>query len=145
MKDKRFEHRYLTFKLKDVKKYLTRDQQEQLEDLANAVADGRKLEGKDSVEGIFIEQDWPEYEPTAKSLLSRLAGDPKEKGVFEKFRALIGYVQNGSDVVVSVFQDDATNSYHLVAKSMGKTIWSEHNDCFTKLINDAYDKHAEKF
>lgn len=75
MRDKRFEHRYLTFKLKDVKKYLTRDQQEQLEDLANAVADGRKLEGKDSVEGIFIEQDWPEYNAAAFALHTRFAGN----------------------------------------------------------------------
>lgn len=75
MRDKRFEHRYLTFKLKDAKKYLTRDQQEQLEDLANAVADGRKLEGKDSFEGIFIERDWPEYNGAAFALHTRFAGN----------------------------------------------------------------------
>lgn len=75
MRDKRFEHRYLTFKLKDVKKYLTRDQQEQLEDLANAVADCRKADGKQQVEGIFIEQDWPEYNAAAFALHTRFAGN----------------------------------------------------------------------
>lgn len=79
MRDKRFEHRYLTLKLADVKKYLTRDQQEQLEDLANAVADGRKLECKQPTEGIFISKDWPEYELAAEALYTRITaqGQPK--------------------------------------------------------------------
>lgn len=79
MRDKRFEHRYLTLKLDDVRKYLTRDQQEQLEDLANAIADGRKLEGKPPTEGIFISNDWPEYEPAAEALYTHITaqGQPK--------------------------------------------------------------------
>ena len=80
MKDKRFENRYLILKLKDVKKYLTRDQQEQLEDLANAVADGRKSDGKDSFEGIFIERDWPEYQSASAALYNRISGKDIYKG-----------------------------------------------------------------
>lgn len=75
MRDKRFEHRYMTLKLADVKKYLTRDQQEQLEDLSNAIADGRKADGKQQVEGIFIERDWPEYNSAACALHTRFAGN----------------------------------------------------------------------
>ena len=80
MRDKRFEHRYLTLKLADVKKYLTRDQQEQLEDLANAVADGRNADGKQQVEGIFIARDWPEYQSASAVLYNRISGKDIYKG-----------------------------------------------------------------
>jgi len=80
MRDKRFEHRYLTLKLADVKKYLTRDQQEQLEDLANAVADGRNADGKQQVEGIFIANDWPEYQSASAALYNRISGKDIYKG-----------------------------------------------------------------
>lgn len=80
MRDKRFEHRYLTLKLADVKKYLTRDQQEQLEDLANAVADGRNADGKHQVEGIFIANDWPEYQSASAALYNRISGKDIYKG-----------------------------------------------------------------
>ena len=80
MRDKRFEHRYLTLKLADVKKYLTRDQQEQLEDLANAVADGRNADGKQQVEGIFITNDWPEYQSASAALYNRISGKDIYKG-----------------------------------------------------------------
>lgn len=80
MRDKRFEHRYMTLKLTDVKKYLTRDQQEQLEDLSNAIADGRKVDGKQQVEGIFIERDWPEYQSASATLYNRISGKDIYKG-----------------------------------------------------------------
>lgn len=80
MRDKRFEHRYMTLKLTDVKKYLTRDQQEQLEDLSNAIADGRKVEGKQQVEGIYIERDWPEYQSASAALYNRISGKDIYKG-----------------------------------------------------------------
>lgn len=80
MKDKRFEHRHMTLKLSDVKKYLTRDQQEQLEDLSNAIADGRKADGKQQVEGIFIERDWPEYQSASAALYNRISGKDIYKG-----------------------------------------------------------------
>lgn len=80
MRDKRFEHRYMTLKLVDVKKYLTRDQQEQLEDLSNAIADGRKVDGKQQVEGIFIERDWPEYQSASAALYNRISGKDIYKG-----------------------------------------------------------------
>ena len=80
MKDKRFENRYLTLKLSDVKKYLTRDQQEQLEDLSNAIADGRKADGKQQIEGIFIERDWPEYQSASAALYNRISGKDIYKG-----------------------------------------------------------------
>lgn len=80
MRDRRFEHRYATLKLADVKKYLTRDQQEQLEDLSNAIADGRKVDGKQQVEGIYIERDWPEYQSASAALYNRISGKDIYKG-----------------------------------------------------------------
>lgn len=63
----------------------------------------------------------------------------------DKIRELMGYVQNGSEVTIKLFQDDATHNYHIEAVSMGKVLWSEWDNCFITLINNAYEKHAEKF
>lgn len=65
--------------------------------------------------------------------------------VGDKLRALMGYIQNGSDVTIKLFQDDATNTFHVEAVSMGKVLWSEWDQCFLTVINKAYEKHAEKF
>lgn len=65
--------------------------------------------------------------------------------VGDKLRALMGYIQNGSDVTIKLFQDDATNTFHIEAVSMGKVLWSEWGQSFLTVINNAYEKHAEKF
>lgn len=144
MKDKRFENRYLTLKLKDVKKYLTRDQQEQLEDLANAVADGRKLEGKDSVEGIFIEQDWPEYKDASNALCDRING-LKVKTLAQLINGCMGYIENGTSISLCLSQDDATKYFSLCAVDCGEVLWRENETNIDMLFRAAYLKHAEKF
>ncbi len=80
MRDKRFENRYLTLKLADVKTYLTRDQREQLEDLADLVIHGRVADGKGVIEGIHIASDWPEYQSASAALYNRISGKDIYKG-----------------------------------------------------------------
>lgn len=63
----------------------------------------------------------------------------------KKLRDLMGYVENGSDQTIKIFQDDATGTYHIKAESMGKELWSEWHDTFDGVIEQAYEKHAEKF
>lgn len=75
MKDKRFEHRYVTLKVEDIKHFLTRDEQESLEDMCNKIAVCRKAAGRKELEGIFICNDWPEYNSAAFSLYTRISGN----------------------------------------------------------------------
>ncbi len=63
----------------------------------------------------------------------------------KKLRDLMGYVENGTDQTLSIFQDDATGTYHITAKFMNKEIWSEWHNTFEGVIEQAYEKHAEKF
>lgn len=80
MKDKRFENRYLVLKHADVKQYLTRDQREAIEDLTDIVVLGRVAEGKGVIEGIFIANDWPEYQSASAALYNRIKGKDIYKG-----------------------------------------------------------------
>lgn len=80
MKDKRFENRYLVLKHADVKQYLTRDQREAMEDLTDIVVLGRAAEGKGVTEGIFIANDWPEYQSASAALYNRISGKDIYKG-----------------------------------------------------------------
>ena len=80
MKDKRFENRYLVLKHADVKQYLTRDQREAMEDLTDIVILGRVAEGRGVTEGIFIANDWPEYQSASAALYNRISGNDIYKG-----------------------------------------------------------------
>ena len=69
----------------------------------------------------------------------------KKMKTLDKLRALMGYVENGTEQTLSIFQDDATGTYHIKAKNMGKEIWSEWHNTFEGVIEISYAKHAEKF
>ena len=79
MKDKRFQQRYVVLKLEDVKAFLSRDQREALEVIQETIDTYRKAVGKEQLEGIFINRDWPEYEAAANELHKRITapGAPK--------------------------------------------------------------------
>lgn len=79
MKDKRFQQRYIVLKLEDVKAFLSRDQRESLEEIQETIDSYRKAAGKEQLEGIFINREWPEYESAANELHKRITapGAPK--------------------------------------------------------------------
>jgi len=79
MKAKR-EIRYLVFKLKDVKKYLLPEEQEELDRLIAVVDECRFRDGKPLLECVVIESDWPEYEPTWEAVLSRIDRESTTSG-----------------------------------------------------------------
>lgn len=60
---------------------------------------------------------------------------------FEKLRALMGYVQNGTDACITVFQDDATRSYGVSCSLMGRRLWCETEDTLEMAIDKAYLIH----
>lgn len=53
---------------------------------------------------------------------------------FNKIRELMGYVEDGSDVVVSIYQDDATKTFHVRVGS-DSVHWGE---TLTEAINEAH-------
>ena len=66
-----------------------------------------------------------------------------ETNVLNKLHDLMGYVLNGSEGVISLYQDDATKTYHIERTVMGKKIWSEYGDSLSEVINKAWEKHGQ--
>lgn len=68
------ELRYRVFKIKDIEAYLTIDEQELLDDLGRKLNRHRLLDRKEILQGLFVERDWPEYEPTLQAIADRVDG-----------------------------------------------------------------------
>ena len=68
------EHRYYVAKKKDVEKYLSDDQQLQLDRLLTKIRIGRLNDGKVDVQTVCVDSDWPEYETVWKMLEARIDG-----------------------------------------------------------------------
>lgn len=68
------EQRYLTIKLSDLERAETKTPgiTEYIGNLLRIIEDVRTQSGKVKLEGIVIEKDWPEYEPTLKLLSERV-------------------------------------------------------------------------
>ena len=73
------EERYLVVKYKDMLKHLTIDEQMSLIELAKKVDAGRKSLGKQEIQCVVIEHDWPEYDEVWAMLASRVDGVPLYK------------------------------------------------------------------
>lgn len=65
------EERYVVFKLADLGNSLKGDE---IRQLAREYAEQRRTKGKEPLRGLFIESDWPEYEPTWKAIEARVTG-----------------------------------------------------------------------
>lgn len=65
------EERYVVFKSSDLK-HLTYDTLRALNVVCDEVARVRNIRGNKTLNGVFIESDWPEYEPTVKMLEQRI-------------------------------------------------------------------------
>ena len=68
------ENRYTVLKNKDIAKYLNDDEQEQLDDLFRKINRSRLLEGKEVVQGVFVENHWPECEQVWAMIEARVDG-----------------------------------------------------------------------
>lgn len=63
----------------------------------------------------------------------------------KKLERLMGYVQNGTDGIISLFQDDVTKDYSISRHTSGKTrrCWAASGASLTGAINKAYDEHKD--
>lgn len=75
-----------------------------------------------------------------KAELDGTDGEP-----LKKLERLMGYVQNGTDGIISLFQDDATMDYGISHRAPGKTTndWAVHGKSLAGAINKAYDEHKD--
>lgn len=65
------EDRYIVFKTSDLGNSLKGDE---IRRLAREYAEQRRLKGKEPLECVVVEKDWPEYEPTWKAIEARVTG-----------------------------------------------------------------------
>lgn len=65
------EDRYIVFKVSDLGNSLKGDE---IRRLAREYAEQRRLKGKEPLECVVVEKDWPEYEPTWKAIEARVTG-----------------------------------------------------------------------
>ncbi|KKO60336.1 hypothetical protein LG59_2290 [Serratia ureilytica] len=69
------ENRYLVIKYKDAIEALTVEQREALRSIAIAVTAHRLDNGRQPLEAVVIEADWPEYERVWEMIEARVKGD----------------------------------------------------------------------
>ena len=65
------EEHYIVFKISDLGNSLKGDE---IRRLAREYAEQRRLKGKEPLECVVVEKDWPEYEPTWKAIEARVTG-----------------------------------------------------------------------
>ena len=65
------EERYVVFKVSDLGNSLKGDE---IRRLAREYAEQRRLKGKEPLECVVVEKDWPEYEPTREAIEARVTG-----------------------------------------------------------------------
>ena len=75
------EERYVVFKVSDLGNSLKGDE---IRRLAREYAEQRRLKGKEPLECVVVEKDWPEYEPTWKAIEARMTGAQPAPSVPER-------------------------------------------------------------
>lgn len=66
------EHRYLVQKRKDVQEALSAHEAFMLGKLLHKISQHRKSKGKQPLQCVVVESDWPEYESTWKAIEERV-------------------------------------------------------------------------
>lgn len=63
----------------------------------------------------------------------------------KKLERLMGYVQNGTDGIISLFQDDATMNYGISRHTPGRTrkVWVMFGASLEQAINAAHENHGD--
>lgn len=85
------------------------------------------------------------FGPVFSQLIFQLAEIKRKSQLLDQLRDLMGYVQNGTDGIITLFQDDATLTYWVTHRTAGKKEhdWQEHAASLEQAIRNAYDKHGD--
>lgn len=88
------ELRYTVLKNKDIGDYLTRDEQEVLDEMCQKINSGRVKDGRRLMKCVVIERDWPEYEPVLALLEKRMDMKPERPAKGDEPRFTNVYCSN---------------------------------------------------
>lgn len=69
------ESRYIVFKIKDLANYCNTEAMIALRRIGDRISEGRRDHGKPPFNGLVVEQDWPEFEPTWAAIEARFKGE----------------------------------------------------------------------
>lgn len=98
------EERYLVFKNADVKRYLTKEAQIELSQIASTITGARKGQRRGELQCVVVESDWPEYEHVWELIRLRV-----EKATIP-VETVQGVVDAPAvDAALRSFTEDATN------------------------------------
>ena len=75
----KLEQRYTTFKHSDIAAALTGDALETFQKLCGIISNYRIVRGVGELEGLVIEKDWPEYQPTLDLLSKRVNKETRKE------------------------------------------------------------------
>lgn len=70
--------------------------------------------------------------------------EANEPTIIQKLHGLIGYVQNGTDVTIRIFQDDATKMYFINCGHHRNPYWEVTAASLEAVIDKAYKEYGEK-
>lgn len=79
------ENRYEVLKVKDIEASLTLEETKILAILCRKVAEYRAIKGKNPLDCVVVESDWPEYEKTWEMIEKRVKQDELKSFMHEKF------------------------------------------------------------
>ena len=107
----RLEDRYVVLKIKDIEKYLHDRDLKELNLILTLISAGREADGKQVLEAIVVEKDWPEYGIVYSMLERRSYEELLSEGSEFKFR--------------SKYSNDLTQVYHaLVGPEWADVTWT---------------------
>lgn len=71
--------------------------------------------------------------------------DELDVAPLKKLERLMGYVQNGTDGIINLYQDDATMDYRINRRtpSTNRRVWTVSGASLTAAIDKAYNEHKD--
>lgn len=145
------EERYVVLKIKDIEHFLSTSQKDDLHDIRGTIDAYRRMTKKGELKAVVVESDWPEYERVWKMIEARVDGNVEEDLVtlrrkaemFDMIRNLMGYIENGTDTSVTLFQDDTTRGF-TVAIGRSHQRKGESAPSLEEAIRRMFHKYGDK-
>lgn len=71
--------------------------------------------------------------------------DELDVAPLKKLERLMGYVQNGTDGIINLYQDDATMDYRINRRtpSTNRRVWTVSGASLTAAVDKAYNEHKD--
>ena len=125
------EERYIVFKLSDLGNSLKGDE---IRRLAREYAEHRQQLRKPPLEGVFVEKDWPEYEPTWRAIEARDTGAQPTPSVPKGWLRAIDEAMAVTHLGVA----DASDSYEAAKDKLNRLIGWHTDVAIDPAVNGGY-------